>query len=297
MDQPSLFATKLRDWRARTGRHGRMTQEGLAERLGVSVDAIGKYERSVSFIRGDLEHRLAERLGWSSAEIAACREDWHARQKAPDPGRYTLLDEQAVTTSFGGSWNRAIRAAIDMADRELGALPDEMAANETVFRPIYDAFRDHWAVVVQGDRPVAKWGLPFLRPEDEALFRAGKLIESNLRVEHLHRPILPGHYYGYCPALIICPRHEAASPLLLSSFVRFLEKMAARDVLLRGIGTVSVSPGGAQICRDLGMAHICQHVLDPAYGVWEMSGAAIARSVFTRRSPRLRRRYSEAFPG
>ena len=53
-DQPSLLAQKLRDHRARQGRHGRMTQEELAEALGVSVDAIGKYERSRSYLRGDL---------------------------------------------------------------------------------------------------------------------------------------------------------------------------------------------------------------------------------------------------
>ena len=77
----SPFARHLRAWREATGQHGRMTQEGLADLLGVSVDAIGKYERSVSFIRGDLEHRLVERLGWSRDEVLACREDWLALQQ------------------------------------------------------------------------------------------------------------------------------------------------------------------------------------------------------------------------
>lgn len=54
----SLFAQKLRSHRIGSGRHGRMTQEELAMILNVSVDAISKYERSLSYIRGDLEYQL-----------------------------------------------------------------------------------------------------------------------------------------------------------------------------------------------------------------------------------------------
>ena len=60
MDNTSLFARKLRAYRTSAGAHGRLTQEALAERLGVSVEAVGKYERSLSYIRGDLEPRLAD---------------------------------------------------------------------------------------------------------------------------------------------------------------------------------------------------------------------------------------------
>lgn len=77
--------------------------------------------------------------------------------------------------------------------------------------------------------------------------------------------------------------------------MRFLESLAAREVFLHGIGSISVSPGGAQICRDLGMTRLGVHFLDPGYEVWELPGTAIARSIFARRSPTLRRRYAEAF--
>lgn len=105
---PSLFARKLRNWRARNGEHGRVTQEALAETLDVSVDAIGKYERSVSFIRGDLEHRLSERLGWSRDEILACREDWEARHIGKAKTGYQVLDDAVVDEMFSGSWHEAI---------------------------------------------------------------------------------------------------------------------------------------------------------------------------------------------
>ena len=96
MTEPSLLARKLRAHRARGGKSGRMTQEELAELLDVSVDAIGKYERSVSFVRGDLEHRLIERLGWSLADVADCRTDWEANHLHPRQSRYRLLDEPTV---------------------------------------------------------------------------------------------------------------------------------------------------------------------------------------------------------
>ena len=291
----SLFARKLRAWRACNGVHGRMTQEGLAEKLGVSVDAVGKYERSVSFIRGDLEHRLIDRLGWSRGDIQTCREDWEARQKTPGEGAYRLLDDALVHQLFEGSWTQAIHAMIEMADTELGALPAEFASSQAVFMPVYDAYRTHWAAVMHNGEIIAKWALPFLLPEDEAHFKAGKFIESDLSVDRTHRPILPGTYYGYCTAVIIKPGHEAAGPVLLSSFVRFLEDLAARDILLHGIGTVACSAGGTQMCRDLGMTHLGNHRAIPDFGIWDMPGAAIANSIFGRRSPTLRTLYSETF--
>ncbi|MEK6216005.1 MAG: hypothetical protein N2B03_02165, partial [Boseongicola sp.] len=99
----------------------------------------------------------------------------------------------------------------------------------------------------------------------------------------------------YCPALIVCHGHEAAATLLMSSFVRFLERLAERDVFLRGMGTVSCSPGGAQVCCDLGMKRLGNHCLDPNYGVWELPGGAVSNSIFGRRSSLLRQSYSEAF--
>jgi transcriptional regulator with XRE-family HTH domain len=291
----SLFARKLRAWRTGAGRHGRMTQEELAERLGVSVDAIGKYERSQSFIRGDLEHRLADALGWSRDEIVACREDWESRRGAAEHAAYQLLDDDVVQSVYDGSWQRASHESIALAIEEFGALPEELAANDRVFGPIYEAYRDHWAAVMRGDRMVAKWTLPFLNAEDEALFRAGRLLEADLSIERIRRPILPGTYFGYSPAVVVRRGHESASVLLLSSFVNFLETLADRDVLLHGIGSISVSPGGAQICQDLGMTRLGTHFLDPSYGIWELPGAAIAGSIFARRSPKLRRRYSDVF--
>ncbi len=296
MENTSLFARKLRAWRAATGTHGRQTQEQLADLLGVSVDAIGKYERSVSFIRGDMEHRLAEKLGWTREQILACREDWEARRQHPTQSTYRLLDDAVVDEVFDGSWRQACLTSIAMAGATLGPLPDGLEVNEKVFLPIYETYRDHWSGVMQNDKMVAKWTLPFLLPADVELFRAGRLIESELSVDRLRQPILPGEYFGYCPALIVCPGHEAASTLLMSSFVNFLERLAVRDVFLLGMGTVSCSPAGAQVCRDLGMTSLGDHCLGFDLGVWELPGAAIPGSIFGRRSPLLRRRYAEIFP-
>ena len=98
------------------------------------------------------------------------------------------------------------------------------------------------------------------------------------------------------PALIVRRGHEGAASLLLSSFVSFLEGLARRDVMLHGMGTISCSPGGAQVCRDLGMTRLGDYQFGAGYGVWELPGAAISASLFARRSPMLRHAYAEAFP-
>lgn len=184
---------------------------------------------------------------------------------------------------------------IDYVEGELGDMPDELAANPDVFANIYVDYPDYWTAIMKNGEFVAKWALLLLRSPDEALFRKGRLMESELTVDAIHRPILPGTCFGYCPALVISKGHEAVAPLLLTSFVQFLEELATRDVLLHGIGTVSVSTGGAQICKDLGMSRLTSHFVDPDYGIWELTGRDIANSIFAKRSRLLRRAYSEAF--
>jgi len=291
----SLFSQKLKVWRATAGRHGRMTQEELAELLGVSVDAVGKYERSLSFIRGDLEPRLAQILGWSRDEILACREDWEVRQRMPKGETYRVLDQAVLDEVFGGSLEAAILAGLEVADAEFGELPDAFAPSRETFVPIYEGTKGQWAMVMLGDQIVAKWALPLLLPADEAKFRNGTFRECDMTMDALRRPILPGAYFGYCPALIVRSGHEAAAPLLVSTFVARLEEFARRDVLLSGIGTIAVSRAGAQLCRDLGMTALGHHQVYEQFTLWVLEGADIAGSIFGRRSAMLRRSYSAAF--
>ena len=292
----SLFAKSLKEYRFKAGVHGRLTQEQLAEKLGVSVDAIGKYERSRSFIRGDLEHLLGERLGWSGDTVRACREDWETRRAGRDAvARYRILDDTLLTDLFDGSWVKASDAAIAFSAEYFRDLPIELTADSGVFEPINAAFPNCWKCVVLDGRIVAKWCVFPVLPEVETEFRGCELVESNLTVQSVRQPILPGTYFGYCPALVVAPGQERAGSLLMSSFAAFLEDLARRDILFHGIGTISCSPGGAQICRDLGMAHLGPHSLGPGLENWELTGAGIAHSIFARKSSVVRSCYSRAF--
>ena len=272
-----------------------MTQEDLAGILEVSVDAVGKYERSVSYPRGDLEHRLVERLGWSREDVRACREDWDVRRHRPRGDGYRLLDENLLGQHFGGSWTEAARATVGFSASHMPDLPQPFEADLGIFVPISVAFPDHWASVMGQGRIVATWALPFLLPDDVERFRSRTFMESNLSHERFHRPLLPGRYFGYCTSLVVARGHEAASALLVSSFVAFLEVLADRGVLLEGIGTTSVSANGAQLCRDLGMEYLGCHRVAPSFGVWELPGSAIAGSIFGRRSLMVRRLYTTEF--
>ncbi|NNL19232.1 MAG: helix-turn-helix transcriptional regulator, partial [Boseongicola sp.] len=176
----SLFAEKLKAWRGSEGQHGRMTQETLAELIGVSVDAIGKYERSASFIRGDLEHRLIERLGWSRDDVLACREDWSTRQQGRGRAGYSILGQESLDRLFGGNLRTAIETGLAVADAEFGELPQTFAPEPDRFVPLYEATVGQWAIALKDDKIVAKWFLPFLLPEDEARFRDRLFFEDAL---------------------------------------------------------------------------------------------------------------------
>ena len=295
MAEPSLFAHKLRAFRARSGTNGRMTQEELANLLDVSVDSIGKYERSVSFVRGDLEHRLVERLGWKPAEVAACRSEWEVNHLRPGQCRYKLLDEMTINETFGGSLENVTTALLNFSHRSMEGLPQQFSAFEGPWSEFNVAFPKQWSAVLFDGEIVAKWVMALLNSADEALFRSGRLIESELTAECMRRPILPGNYFGYCPALVVKPGHEGASQLLFASFIDFLEDLSERDILLHGIGAITVSGAGAQVSRDLGMVRLCDHESEPEFGIWELKGSALPTSIFGRRSEVLRLRYNAEF--
>ncbi|MEO0783240.1 MAG: helix-turn-helix transcriptional regulator [Pseudomonadota bacterium] len=294
----SLFAQKLKSWWTSHGENGRVTQEGLAEILGISVEAVSKYERSVSFIRGDLEHRLADRLGWPRSEIVACREDWELRAQSPDRAPYRVVDKEVVDDVFGGSWGKVVDAMNTMAGEQFAEIPGACPVDRDLFDRIYENFSNQWRAIECDGQIVAKWVLLTLFDEDEALFDAGQFDEDTLTLDRICQPILPGTYFGYSPALVVRPGHEGASTLLISSFTEHLEELADRGVLYHAIGAVAVSRGGERICQGLGMDDLGEyHACGTCVGctMWRFSGAGIARSIFARRSALIRASYSAEF--
>lgn len=291
----SLFARKLRAYRARAGRHGRMTQEALAERLGLSTEAISKYERSQSFIRGDFEHRLIERLGWSAAEVAEARADWQGRGAAAGGSAYRVhLGTRMLDAGYAG-YADVGRAITRLIEAELPEIAEGFAADDALWVPIISTFPMHGAIVHRGAALVAHWGLQFLDHGLRDRFRAGRFTEPDMALDRLQRPILPGRYFCYCPVVAIARGHEACAPLMLSSFLAFLRELAARDVFLEGIGAVAVTAEGRRFCRDLGFRRLCAHATAPGCEMWEMPGAALPGSVLLRGDPALAAAYRAEF--
>ncbi|MFD0980939.1 helix-turn-helix domain-containing protein [Tropicimonas aquimaris] len=294
-DRYSLFARRLREFRVSGGVHGRMTQEQLADLIGVSVDAIGKYERSLSFIRGDLEHRLIEVLGWSAAEVTECRLDWDAFHLHTRKSRYRQLDDAMLDEVFDGDMTRVSHAIHRLFAQVIPDISDDFGPEADRWDPIITRFRHHGCCVYDGTELVGHWGLQFLNQEDTDRFYARRLLESDLDADRLRRPIMPGLYFGYCPVVAILPGHEAIAPMMLSSFLRFLEELAEREVFVSAIGAITVSAEGEQFCGDLGMDHLGGHRLQPGFGVWALPGASVPASLIGRRSPGLGARYRAAF--
>ena len=287
----SLFARKLRAHRARQGDHGRMTQEELAEALGVSVDAIGKYERSLSFIRGDLEHRLVECLGWSREDVLACRQDWEAGRKVAGRPGYRLLYERDILQEFGGSARDVNRAVAAMECGGVGELPDGFSASDAVWGEILNEGALTGVYVMHGSDLVGHVALVFPDSDLEQRFHDRSLEEGALSPDYLKRPILPGTYFAYCPAVYVARGHEAAARPLLSGFVKVLEELADREIFVREIGAIACNPLGRQLCEELDLTWLGKHRHHPSFGMWILPGERIATSIMGRKSPKLRQAY------
>jgi len=290
----SLFSQKLKEHRIRHGRNGRMTQEELAEELNVSVDAVSKYERSLSFIRGDLECRLTEVLGWSREDVIDCRRDWEASQSQPDRQSYRLVLNRDILSEFQGdpvSVSQAI-AALEV-DGE-NKIPEGFAADDPCWCELQRAGCVFGSYVMLGSRLVGHAGLMFPGAQIEKAFFDRKLEEGELKPSFFKRPILPGQYFAYCPEISLATGHEHAARLLLSGFVKLLEDFANQEVIIREIGALSINAMGRQLCEDLGLHYLGSHHSYSDFGVWTMSAHEIATSILGRRSPRLRMAYEEA---
>jgi len=288
--QPSLFAHKLKAHRARAGQHGRMTQEELADLLGVSVDAISKYERSLSYIRGDFEHRLTEALGWSHDEVIACREDWETVRKQSRE-TYRLFREHDVIDEIDGTVSGVNAAILKLEESEGVDFPEGYSANDPIWDDILGGGTLAGAYVMHGKTLVGHTALLFPNEDLESQFHSGDLEESVFSRETLKRPILPGEYFAYCPAVYLARFHEAAARPLLTGFVSILEDLVDRDILLRGIGAIAITPTGRQLCKDLGLDHLGPHKVHPKFSFWYLPGKRIAQSLPGRRSAKICRAY------
>lgn len=292
-ESSSLFADKLRCFRARNGTHGRMTQEELADLLGLSVDAISKYERSLSFVRGDLEHRLTERLGWNRDEVVACREDWESREHKSQTD-YRVFREYDVATELG---------SIEKADIAVQALeragahefPEGFSASAPIWREILRDGAMSGVYVTHNGQLAAHISLVFLNDTLEARFRRRHLVETEFSLDALRRPLLPGDYFGYCAGVYIANGQQKAALALLSGFIGILEDLAEREIFLRDLAAIAASPIGHQLCEDLNFQFTGKHVDHSGLEFWHLSGDRMSSSLFARRGRRLRQAYSDHF--
>ncbi|NOD65733.1 MULTISPECIES: helix-turn-helix domain-containing protein [unclassified Ruegeria] len=292
----SLFAQKLRSHRIGSGRHGRMTQEELAMILNVSVDAISKYERSLSYIRGDLEYQLQEKLGWSLEDVVACRADWEAGRPQHSGSAYRLLNNQEVLNEFGGSSSAVTEAVACMEVDHGDGLPSGFSAADTIWRDIQKSGLLSGPYVMLGSKIVGHVGLIFPKSDPEKRFFELLFDEAELTPDHLKRPLLPGDYFAYCPAIYVARGHENATRLLLSGFVSELEELLEREIFIREIGAISVNSLGTQLCEDLGLKFLGAHQRYTGFGVWTLHCSDIANSIVGRRSAKLRDAYLNTLP-
>ena len=88
-----------------------------------------------------------------------------------------------------------------------------------------------------GSKIVGHVGLIFPKSDPEKrFFELAVRWKRSLHRIIYKRPLLPGDYFAYCPAIYVARGHEKATRLLLSGFVSELEELLDREIFIREIG-------------------------------------------------------------
>jgi transcriptional regulator with XRE-family HTH domain len=127
------FGARLRELRLARG----FTQQALADRAGVSVNAVGAWERGLRFPRAAAVDALARALGSMPEELLHDLVDLRERPATPyGVGRGSAVALAELHDLLAGKPERAIRLVRDLALRILPEMRPEEAAQDPKSKPV-----------------------------------------------------------------------------------------------------------------------------------------------------------------
>ena len=121
--------------------------------------------------------------------------------------------------------------------------------------PIFAALPDSWRLLTHRGNVVGNWQFVPLAPGMHDAMRAGRLLESEIRLDHLVSLDLPGEYDVNITAIVIEPDHRHGPGLvsLLRSLAEQFCHLAGRGVRVSRIGANAWTPESVLLCRRPGM--------------------------------------------
>ena len=124
--------------------------------------------------------------------------------------------------------------------------------------PVFEALPDSWRLLTHRGEIVGNWHFVPLAPGVHEAMRAGRMRESEIRLDHLASLDLPGAFDINVTALVLEPAYRQGSGLvmLLRSLCDRLCKLAGRGIHVGRVGAIAWTPASVLLCRRLGMTPV-----------------------------------------
>src|SRR5581483_249204 len=234
--------------------------------------------------------RLKTLLSWkeSAARMLKALSEHSSNQRSgasePKPGKVIALpvserqlsrvgatapvnDLKVADISTVRSWGWSdvrLQAEINQLDYEtMDGLTTGHAGQVQQWAPVFSEHPESWRLLYASEGHIAGyWHFVPLFPEQYDQAKAGQLMDVSITADRVRAFELPGIYNVYFAGIALKAefRRPRAMRMLLTSLLEVLASLASEDVFVGEICANAFTPGGAALCKSVGMRFCVKHV-------------------------------------
>ncbi|TVP75557.1 MAG: helix-turn-helix domain-containing protein [Puniceicoccaceae bacterium] len=121
--------------------------------------------------------------------------------------------------------------------------------------PVFEALPNCWRLLTHRGEIIGNWQFVPLAPGIQEEMRAGRVLDSQIRLDHLVTLDLPGEFDMNVTAMVLEPSYRMGKGLvmLLRSFLEQVCELAHRKVFFSSISANAWTPEAILLCQRLGM--------------------------------------------
>ena len=226
-----------------------MERQDLASAVGCDVRTVRRWECGSRPLTRHMP-ALREALGISLEEM-----DRIMLSMLRNGGQQLRIEGPEFLEARGLSHGWLAETLLAMDRRLISDHPALGVHEPEQWAPVFRALPDTWRVLTHRGEIVGNWHFTPLPPGALDEMSAGRLLESQIRLEHLVTLDLPGRVDINVTALVIEPAYRQGRGLilLLQSLCAQLCHLARNGVRFGRIGAIASTPQSVPLCRRLGM--------------------------------------------
>lgn len=170
-----------------------------------------------------------------------------------------------LTTVQAWGWNDVrLQQALHELDYEtMAGLTDEHSGLVEQWGPVFSEHPESWRLLyTQEGELIGYWHFVTLFPNDHESARNGRLLDIDITADRVQAFEIPGTYDIYFAGICIRPEYRRPKVMktLLWSLLSVLESLAREEVFVGEVCANAFTPGGAAICKSLGMRPHVKHL-------------------------------------